>query len=248
MRYGSPAIPAVVGQLAAAGMDELFLVPLYPHYAMSTVGSTVAETRRQLRRMKAGIRLEVLSPFYKEELYISALAESMRECVSRGFGHLLFSYHGLPERHLRKTDPTGSHCLASSACCETPSRAHATCYRHQVLRTTELAAKRLGIPRERYSVAFQSRLGRDKWLAPSTSSELVRLARAGVGKLLVVCPAFVSDCLETLEEIEREGRKTFVEAGGGEFEYIPCLNQHPAWIAALCEWCARPAAVLADRM
>jgi ferrochelatase len=246
MRYGNPSIRRGLEDLTSSKeprVEEVLLVPLYPHYAMSTVGSTVAETRRELRRMKTDARLEVLPPFYEDELYISALVESMRESVSRGFGHLLFSYHGLPERHLRKTDPTGSHCLSSGACCETPSKAHATCYRHQVLRTTELAVKRLGIPREKYSIAFQSRLGRDKWLDPATSNELVRLARSGAGKLLVVCPAFVSDCLETIEEIEREGRRTFLEAGGKDFEYIPCLNQHPAWIAALRGWCGQPAGI-----
>jgi ferrochelatase len=245
MRYGNPSIRRGIEELAGSGgrdVDEILLVPLYPHYAMSTVGSTVDETRRELRRMKKRIRLEVLRPFYDRKPYVAALADSMRGPVSRAFDHLLFSYHGLPERHLRKTDPTGSHCLSSGACCETPSKAHDTCYRHQVLKATDLVARELGIPREKYSVSFQSRLGKDKWLEPATSNELVRLARAGTRRLLVVCPAFVTDCLETLEEIDREGRKTFIEAGGDVFEYIPCLNQHPAWIAALRGWCGEPAA------
>jgi ferrochelatase len=244
MRYGNPSIRKGLEDLIGPGsprVEEILLVPLYPHYAMSTIGSTVDETRKALRRINSNIRLEVLPPFYEDERYIEALAASMRESVDRGFDHLLFSYHGLPERHLRKTDPTGRHCLASPSCCETPSRAHATCYRHQVMRTTKLVADKLGLPREKHSVAFQSRLGRDKWLEPSTASELARLARSGVARLLVVSPAFVSDCLETLEEIAREGRKTFLEAGGRDYEFIPCLNEHPAWIGALREWCERPA-------
>jgi ferrochelatase len=240
MRYGNPSIESGIGELldrAGGGLDEVLLVPLYPHYAMSTTGSTVEETRKTMKKMGAGARLDILEPFFADDFYIDALAASMRGYVDGGFDHLLFSYHGLPERHLKKTDPTGSHCLADGSCCETPSPAHATCYRHQVLRTTALVVEKLGIPDGGYSVAFQSRLGRDKWLSPYTAEEIVRLGKAGTGKLLVVCPAFVSDCLETLEEIGIQGKDSFIEAGGGEFVLIPCLNDHPAFVDALAAWC-----------
>ncbi len=241
MRYGNPSIRSALGDLLGRRdprLDEILLVPLYPHYAMPTVGGTVDEVRKTLRRMKSDVRLHVLPPFFEDDLYIGALVESMRETVERGFDHLLFSYHGLPERHLKKTDPTSGHCLSSASCCVIPSPAHAVCYRHQVLRTTELAANRLALSKDRYSVAFQSRFGMDKWLAPSTSNEIVRLARAGVKRLLVVCPAFVSDCLETLEEIGIRERESFLAAGGESFHVIPCLNYHPSWIAALKSWCS----------
>jgi ferrochelatase len=244
MRYGSPSIRSALQDLLDRRdprLAEILLVPLYPHYAMPTVGGTVDEVRKTLRRMKSDARLEVLPPFFEDDLYIGALAESMRDLVERGFDHLLFSYHGLPERHLRKADPTSGHCLSSASCCGTPSPAHAVCYRHQVLRTTELVAEKLALAKDRYSVAFQSRFGMDKWLAPSTSAEIVRLARSGVKRLLVVCPAFVSDCLETLEEIGIRGRESFLAAGGESFNAIPCLNHRPSWIVALKTWCSAPA-------
>jgi ferrochelatase len=134
---------------------------------------------------------------------------------------------------LRKSDPTGGHCLASPDCCQTPSPAHARCYRAQCLYTARAFAVRAGIPPEKYSVSFQSRLGREPWLKPYTDHELVRLAGAGVKKIAVICPAFVADCLETLEEIGLRERASFLAAGGRELALIPCLNEHPLWIDAL---------------
>lgn len=237
MRYGHPSIDAAVQSLLAAGVSDILLVPLFPHYAMSTVLSAVEETKRVLARLAGGVTLRVLPPFYRDPLYIDALAASAAPAMAQGYDHLLFSYHGLPERHLRKTDPTGSHCLSTQSCCATPSPAHATCYRHQVLETTALLVQRAGVPAGRYSVAFQSRLGQDKWLQPATANELPRLAQAGVRRLLVICPAFVTDCIETLEEIDQAGRKLFLHAGGESFGIIPALNTHPAWVAALSRWC-----------
>jgi ferrochelatase len=199
----------------------------------------VAETRRILEKTGAGVRLDVLPPFYDDELYVDALSQSIRRHLDDSYDHVLFSFHGLPERHLRKTDPTGNHCLGGDDCCEVSSPAHKTCYRHQVLRTTELVAAKLHLPAERFSVAFQSRLGRDRWLAPNTSSELERFARSGIKRLLVVCPSFVTDCLETLEEIGLRGRHAFESAGGDTLDLVACLNDSPVWIRALQTWCAR---------
>src|SRR5207247_3708469 len=147
------------------------------------------------------------------------------------YDHLLFSFHGLPERHMRKADPTCSHCLVAENCCEATNPAHATCYRAQCFKTAEAFVKKAGVTK--YSVAFQSRLGRDPWLKPYTDHELPRLAAKGVKKLLVICPAFVSDCLETLEEIGIRARQTFLEAGGLECNLVPCLNEHPLWLETL---------------
>jgi ferrochelatase len=235
MRYGNPSIRAGLRELLQWGSDELLLVPLFPHYAMSTTQSAVEEAAAVLKRLRPGLPLAVLPPFYADARYIAALAASAQPYLDQGYDHLLFSYHGLPERHLRKTDPTGRHCLRSADCCTTPSPSHATCYRHQVLRTTELFVQAANIPAGKYSVAFQSRLGRDQWLQPATAGELERLARAGVRRLLVLCPAFVADCLETLEEIGIAGRATFLAAGGESFTVIPALNDQPLWVAALRE-------------
>jgi ferrochelatase len=237
MRYGNPSIDAAVQDLLAAGAARILLVPLFPHYAMSTVQSVVEETERVLARSKTPATLSVLPPFYRQPAYIDALVQSAAPYLAQGYDHLLFSYHGLPERHLRKADPTGSHCLSTESCCAAPSPAHAFCYRHQVLETTKLFAQQAGIPAGRTSVAFQSRLGQDKWLQPATAGELPRLAEAGVRRLLVICPAFVTDCLETLEEIGAAGREAFLRASGQSFEMIPALNTHPAWVAALGRWC-----------
>jgi len=182
-----------------------------------------------------GIRITVQPPFYANADYIKALVASASSFLEKGFDHLLFSYHGIPERQLRKTDPTGGHCLAMPNCCETPNPAHATCYRAQCFRTTAEFVKAAKIPAEKYSISFQSRLGRDPWLKPYTDFEIPRLVKAGVKRMLVICPAFVSDCLETIEEIGIEVRDEFLHAGGKEFHRIPCLNASPAWIKALGE-------------
>jgi ferrochelatase len=155
---------------------------------------------------------------------------SAREYLDAGYDHLLFSFHGVPERQIQKSDPTGCHCLRAENCCEVASPAHATCYRAQCFKTVAAFVKAAHVPRETYSVSFQSRLGRTPWLKPYTDFELPKLAERGVKRLLVICPAFVSDCLETIEEIGMRGREIFLGAGGKEFSLIPCLNEHPLWL------------------
>jgi ferrochelatase len=239
MRYGNPSIERELARLAAVpGVDEVLLLPLYPHYAESTVLTCVKEAERVIAERQLKIALRVPAPFYAQADYIDALVTSTEPALAQPFDHLLFSYHGLPELHITRADPTGAHCLKSATCCETPSAAHATCYRHQVLKTTEEFVKRTGLRKDQYSIAFQSRLGRAKWLEPSTENVLKELAGKGVKKLLVMCPAFVTDCLETLEEIEIQGTATFKEAGGESLTLIPCLNAHPQWAQTLARWVA----------
>ena len=224
MAYGNPSVMHGVGKLLKQGVEEICLLPMFPQYAMATTGSCIAGVQAALRKFNSKAELRVAPPFYLEPAYIQPLAESLRD-VSE---YILFSYHGLPERHLKKTDPTGSHCLRTETCCETPSPAHATCYRHQCFETTKAIVAAAGIPKDRYSVSFQSRLGRDKWLEPATDTVLASLPSRGITKLAVICPAFFCDCLETLEEIEIRGRETFMEAGGESFQMIPCLNDTSA--------------------
>lgn len=233
MRYQNPSIPHAVQKLAEQGIDDLLLIPLFPQYAMSSFETAVERVREVARKIAPGMRIAVQSPFYNDPSYIAALVANAGEFLAKGFDYLLFSYHGLPERQIKKSDPSGCHCLASENCCEVPNPAHATCYRAQCFQTTWAFAESAGVPREKYSVSFQSRLGKDPWLKPYTDFELVRLAQKGVKRLLIICPAFVSDCLETIEEINIRGRETFLEAGGKEFAQIPCLNEHPLWIQAL---------------
>jgi ferrochelatase len=193
---------------------------------------------------KLDIKLTIVPAFHDKPGYIDALVASAEPHLQQGFDHLLFSYHGLPERHLRKADPTGGHCLAFPDCCDRPSPAHATCYRAQCVSVTRAFTARLGLREDQWSLAFQSRLGKDKWIEPYTEERLDELAAQGVKRLLVMCPAFVSDCIETLEEIGDRGREQFIEAGGEELVLVPCLNDHPQWIDTLATWCeTEPTAV-----
>jgi ferrochelatase len=233
MRYQNPSVAAALDGLAKAGVGQVHLIPLFPHYAMSSYETAVEHVRSEVKRHHPGMKLTVEPPFYEQTDYIAALVESARPQLGGDWDHLLFSFHGVPERHLRKSDPTGAHCLRAPDCCQTASPAHERCYRHQCLRTMEAFVAAAGTPREKTSFAFQSRLGRDPWLKPYTDVELTRLAEGGVKRLTVICPAFVSDCLETIEEIGMRGRETFLEAGGESFDLIPCLNEHPRWIEAL---------------
>lgn len=245
MRYQNPSIPDAVQRLCDAGVKELFLVPLFPHYAMSSYESAVERVKEVARKRSPEMRISVLEPYYNDPAYIRSLVASASEFLRRDYDHLLFSFHGLPLRHLRKSDPTCQHCLTVENCCETPSPAHATCYRAQCFKTVRSFVTRS--PVKNYSVAFQSRLGRDPWLEPYTDREIVRLAREGVRKLIVICPAFVSDCLETIEEIGIRGHELFRESGGEELVLVPCLNTHPQWINALEMWILRHFVLLAAR-
>lgn len=238
MRYGNPSIEDVVRELVtgAEPVEEIHLVPLYPHYAMSSYETVEVAVRNAVKRLAPATRLSVLPPFYAEPLYVRALVDVARPYLDAGFDHLLFSYHGIPVRHLRKTDPTGAHCQVAADCCQRESPATATCYKAQCLRTTSAFVAAAGVPEERWSVSFQSRLGKEPWIEPYTDVRLVELAESGVKRLLVICPSFVADCLETLEEIDARGRESFLAAGGESFTMIPCLNEHPSWVGALAAW------------
>ncbi|GAB4331956.1 MAG: ferrochelatase [Calditrichia bacterium] len=240
MRYGQPSIRDGILKLARQQVKEVLLIPLYPHYAMSTFGTVIEKTEEEIQKSQLNVQLRVIKPFYNHPEYLNALAKSLEPFLGKDYDHLLFSYHGIPLRHLKKTDPTGSHCLSSPDCCRVPSPAHQYCYRHQVFATTTQLAERLSLPAEKYSVSFQSRLGSDKWLTPFTDREIIRLAAEGKKKLMVICPAFVSDCLETLEEIGMRGREVFLENGGEEFTLIPCLNDQETWIEALVHFIENP--------
>jgi ferrochelatase len=236
MRYGRPSIDEGIDELLqrAGPVDELVVVPLYPHYAMASTRTVEVAVERALRAR--GVAFRFVPPFFGDPGYLDALAARIRRDLPAGTQYLLFSYHGLPKRHLRKTDPGGDHCLRSEDCCTTPSAAHATCYRHQAIVTMEGVASRLELEPRAYGMSFQSRLG-GGWLEPFTDVELAELPKRGVTRLAVVCPAFVADCLETLEEMAMRGRETFLAAGGESFAYIACLNDDPQWLKALAALC-----------
>lgn len=233
MRYQNPSIESAIQKLAAQKVDDLFLIPLFPHYAMSSYESAVERAKIVVKKLAPQMKLTVQPPYFDMPEYISALVAVAKNFLDTGYDHLLFSFHGIPERHLHKSDPTHCHCLKMENCCDGSSPVHATCYRAQCFKTVAAFVKAAQIPAAQFSVSFQSRLGRDPWLKPYTDLELEALPKRGVKKLLVICPAFVADCLETLEEIAMRGRETFLSAGGKEFTQIPCLNEHPLWLATL---------------
>jgi protoporphyrin/coproporphyrin ferrochelatase len=237
MRYGHPGMEEAYEVLIKKipDLEEVTAIPLYPHYAMSSYETAVEHAKEVHRKKKYKFNLKFISPIYQDKRYVRAMSENIRPYLEKEYDHLLFSFHGIPERHIKKSDPTHKHCLESANCCETPSVAHATCYRHQCLKTMKLITEELGIPADKYSFSFQSRLLKDPWLKPYTDFRIQEMPREGIKKLMVVCPAFVSDCLETLEEIDIRGRESFLESGGTEFGMIPCLNTHPLWVQALAE-------------
>jgi len=238
MRYQNPSMEKAYENLLkrVPDLEEVIAIPMYPHYAMSSYETAVEYAKEVHRKMGYKFKLRFIKPYYNEPDYINSLAESIRPYLENDFDHLLFSYHGLPERHITKADVTGGHCLKSDNCCEVASIAHETCYRHQCLTTMKLVCEALNIPKEKYSHSFQSRLGREQWLRPYTDFRLKELPQEGKKKLLVICPAFVSDCLETLEEIGIRGKESFMESGGESFTFIPCLNVHPMWVETLGKW------------
>ncbi len=247
MRYGNPSPKDAFEELMSKNPDlkEVVLVPLYPHYAMSSYETAVEYAYKIHKKEQYTFKLTTIDAFYKDADYIHALSDSIKPFLAQDYDHIVFSYHGIPERHVKKTDPTKNHCLSVENCCAVDSPAHAKCYRHQIILTTHLVAAKLGIPKEKYSFSFQSRLGRDEWLKPYTVNRLREMPNEGIKKLLVVCPAFVSDCLETLEEMGEEGKEIFLEHGGESFTLIPCMNVHPLWVQTLAKWVTDKALVSA---
>ncbi|MCD6337972.1 MAG: ferrochelatase [Verrucomicrobia bacterium] len=231
MRYSRPGAAEALERLRRQGVSEVLVIPQFPQYAVPTWGTILKDIKR---RLPPGMRMQIRPPFYRDADYMKSLLAAAAPWLGKKWDCWLLSFHGLPERHLRKADPTGAHCLRRPDCCETPSPAHAVCYRRQSLETAKAFARHAGV--DRWSVAFQSRLGWGKWMTPYTEEELRRLAKEGARRIAVLCPAFTVDCLETLEEIGIRGRETFRKAGGEELALVPCLNDHPAWVETLRKW------------
>ena len=202
---------------------------------MSSYETAVEHAKEIHRKKKYSFKLNFIDLITDQVNYIEALSENIKPFLQREWDHILFSYHGVPGRHIRKSDPTKNHCLKISDCCNVASAAHPTCYRHQVFTTTKMVTEKLKIPANKFSISFQSRLGKG-WLEPFTDTRLEQMPKEGIKKLLVVCPAFVSDCLETLEEIAMRGKESFLNAGGETYEMIPCLNINRLWVKTIANW------------
>ena len=239
MRYGSitpdKAFDALLKREPA--LEEVIAIPLYPHYAMASYETAAEHAKETHRRRKYPFNLRFIKPFFDNPSYINALAESIKPYLGESYDHILFSYHGIPARHIHRNDPSVTRgCIALEGTqCVPGAKGHTNCYRRQVIATSNLVMHQLKVPHIKYSLSFQSRLGKG-WLEPFTDKRLEDMPKEGVKKLLILCPAFVSDCLETLEEIEERGKEIFMKAGGESFKMIPCLNVHPVWVSTLKGW------------
>lgn len=237
MRYGSMTIKKGIEELKSKGVNDVLMIPLYPQFAMATTETIEVLAKELQETYFKEIKITSLPAFYNKEEYIDVLSNSIKDSLKEvDYEHLLFSYHGVPERHIKKSDITKSHCKIDKSCCVTPSKAHQYCYRHQCLETTRQVAEKLDLKEGTYSTSFQSRLGFDPWLKPYTDRTIEKLGLEGTKKMAIVTPAFVSDCLETLEEIAMEGEELFHEVGGESFTTVPCLNDNKDWVNVLSKW------------
>ena len=241
MRYGQPSIRAGLAELSDC--QDILVMPLYPQYAESSMRSSVEEAERQAVALGLSGKVRFVPAFYDDPGFLDAFAESARERLAGGdFDHVLFSFHGLPESHVRATDrspPGARHCLATPDCCERICDANRDCYRAQSFSTARALAARLGLSPGAWSVSFQSRLGRQPWIKPYTDFVYRELPLKGVRRLVVVCPSFAADCLETLEEIRIRGSADFRAAGGESLVTADCLNARPTWARAVAAIASR---------
>lgn len=236
MRYQEPSLMKAVEELLAAGCRKLIVLPLFPQYSSAATGSALEAGVGEVARRWNVPDVSTVGDFFDDEGFLQALVDVSRPHLDRfGPDHVLFSYHGLPESQIRKSDRTGSWCLQSSSCCDGMEEPNRFCYRAQCFATTRRAAEGLDLAEGRYTTTFQSRLAGQKWIEPYTDVVLPELYRSGVRRLAVVTPSFTADCLETLEEIGIRGRRQWVELGGEDLLLVPCLNAEPVWADAVSE-------------
>jgi len=236
MRYGNPSIREGLGALMARGASKIRVFPLYPQEASATTGSTLEKVYREAGRLPRVPELEAIGAFFDHPAFLRSWEQVARPALEEFRpDHVLLSYHGLPERQVRKADPTGSWCLAKDTCCNELVAENRHCYRAQCYATSKLLINVLGLSLEAVTTTFQSRLGRTPWIQPYTDVTLAALPGRGVKRLAVLSPAFVADCLETLEELGIRGRETFLAAGGEDFLLVPSLNATAAWVDAVVE-------------
>lgn len=230
MRYGNPSIADALDAFAVDGIDRIAVLPLFPQYSAATTGSAIqACGDAALTRWNVPV-LQFIGEHPDDPGYIAALADTLRPALQRPLDRLVLSFHGLPERHVRRSDPSAAHCLANADCCATLQSVNRRCYRAQCFATARALQAAAGLADDQVTVCFQSRLGRTPWIGPHTDSVLAELGAQKLQRVVVMVPSFVADCLETIEEIGMRGRETFVGAGGGEFELLPCLNASAAWV------------------
>jgi ferrochelatase len=240
MRYGNPGLKDALLRFEKAGVDRIVLFPLYPQYAAATTGSTVARVLELVQEKWVHPSIHVVPPFYDDPLYLDVVAGVAREALGDFKpDHVLFSFHGIPATHVKKGDPTGQHCLVKPDCCAAIGPENRLCYRAHCVATARSLVERLGYDPKTTTTTFQSRLGRAEWLRPYTDETIAALAKQGTKKLAVFSPAFVADCLETIEELGHEAKKTFTDNGGVEYRLVPCVNDDDRFARAVVELARR---------
>lgn len=232
MRYQEPSIAGALQELKQKQIDRLVVFPLFPQYASATTGSVHQKVMELIKDWEVIPEVSLIQSYQTHPSLLEAYRVISEGYDLEKYDHFLFSFHGLPERHIRKADPTNT-CLKDKSCCE--KSGYAACYRKQCVQTAKALQQTLGIPADKSTICFQSRLGKDPWVQPYTSDEIEACAKRGDRKVLVFCPAFVADCLETTFEILTEYGPEFREAGGKELDLFEGLNAHPAWVQAVYE-------------
>ncbi|REK22382.1 MAG: ferrochelatase [Actinobacteria bacterium] len=236
MRYQNPSVESAVAQLIAANCDQIVVLPLFPQYSSAATGSALEEALRVIGGRWNVVNVTTISDFFDDMGFVESVADVARPHLdSFQPDHVLFSYHGLPERQVKKSDPTGEWCLARAGCCDQMVEANRFCYRAQCFATTRSVAAELGLDSGSYSTTFQSRLAGQKWIEPYTDVEVGELYKRGVRRLAVLTPSFTADCLETLEEIGIRLREQWRDTGGEDLLLVPCVNAEPKWVSAVAE-------------
>tara|TARA_B100000614_G_scaffold117897_1_gene105838 strand:- start:1124 stop:1894 length:771 start_codon:yes stop_codon:yes gene_type:complete len=232
MRYGNPSIESGLRSLQQRGVEELLLLPMFPHYAQATTESALKHAYKKLNSMDWNPEIIEMGNFETDEEYVIPLTNSIQSQLDED-AHLLFSYHGLPVSHVKRIDKSKNHCQKISECCSIKSNANELCYGHHCMNTTQTVVGLLGLNDDQWSLSFQSRIGPVKWLEPSTMDKVEELVKRGIKKLAIVAPAFLADGLETLEELDIGIREHFIELGGEELTVIKCLNDNEDWVQGL---------------
>lgn len=233
MRYQNPSIESALNKLKDAKVDSIRVLPLFPHYASASSGSVLQKVMELMSQWLTIPPVSFINSFHDNQGMIETFAENARKHQPESFDHVLFSFHGLPQRQLIKSDHSGVQCLKTADCCSSLNDNNKFCYSAQCYDTARLIAEKLNIPKDKYTVCFQSRLGKDPWVQPYTSEVIKEQAAKGTKSLLVFCPAFVADCLETVYEVTVEYGDEFKELGGERVQLVDSLNDHPLWIEAM---------------
>lgn len=232
MRYEQPSIESALEKLRVQNISELIVFPMYPQYASSSTGTVLQKVLEGVAKWNNIPHVQVISHLYQDENFLQSFVSNIRKYDISQYDHFLFSYHGVPLRHIKDADVSGQHCQqnGAGACCDQITSCNHMCYRAQCVATTNALAERIGLSKDQYSISFQSRLGKEEWVQPYTSDVISQLAKEGKKKVLVSCPAFVADCLETIFEIGVEYAEEFEEQGGEKLQLVESLNSSDQWV------------------